>query len=275
MALGKDVGERESVVWKATRTLTPRCPAFRCYPVDARMVHRAMSQQLFANARQVSSVEIAIIDAFHALALERRYGTIRVLDIIDRAGVGKSTFYEHFRSKNDVLLAAMHPVLLALATAASGRAARSYVRSMVAHLWERRSVARPVVDSTAGVILQRCLADTIARHGGRPEGENTPLFAVGIAAAQLAMLRHWLAGHATATVDTMTDQIIACAQLQDEHRHSYGDSALQPLDCLGFPLGVRSLSHRVASRCLWADDMPLPRAWPQCIVYSFFTKHLP
>ena len=180
-----------------------------------------MSQHPIANARKVSSIETAITDAFRALALEQRYGTIRVIDIIDQAGVAKSTFYEHFRSKDDVLLLAMQPVLLALATAASGRAARSYIRSMIAHLWERRSVARPIVDSTAGLILQRCLADTIAKHGGRPiEGENTPLFAVGIAAAQLAMLRHWLAGHATATIDAMTDQIIASSQLHEDNRHS-------------------------------------------------------
>lgn len=149
-----------------------------------------MSEHHSLNTRRLSSTEAAIIEAFITLALGQRYGAIRVADIISQAGVAKSTFYEHFKGKDDVLLSAMQPVLLALATAASGRAARSYVRPVIEHLWERRSVARPIIDSTAASMLQRRLADAIASHGGMWNGSgDTSLFAVGIAAAQLSMLR--------------------------------------------------------------------------------------
>ena len=169
--------------------------------------------------RLSSNTETAIIDAFVALALERRYDAIRVADLIVHAGVGKSTFYEHFRGKDDVLLTAMQPILLALATAASGRAARSYVRSVIEHLWERRSVARPIMDSAAASILQRRLADAIARHGGgQANTMDVPLSAIGIAAGQLAMLRCWLSGHVPATIDAMTDQLIACSWLKEGKR---------------------------------------------------------
>ncbi|WP_170841890.1 TetR/AcrR family transcriptional regulator [Sphingomonas gellani] len=175
-----------------------------------------MAEPASWNARRLSSTESAIVEAFRTLAIERRYGAIRVVDIIDRAGVGKSTFYEHFKGKDDVLLTAMRPILLVLATAASGRAARSYVQPVVEHLWERRSFARPILHSTAASILQRRLADAIAMHGGRKiDTQGVPVFAVGIAAAQLAMLRCWLAGHVAATVDAMTDQLIACSRLND------------------------------------------------------------
>ncbi len=181
------------------------------------MVDRAMAEPASGNARQLSSTEIAIVEAFHTLAIERRYGEIRVIDIIDRADVGKSTFYEHFQGKDDVLLTAMRPILLALATAASGRAARSYIRPVIEHLWERRSFARPILDSTAAPILQRRLAETVATHGGRHvEAEGVPVFAIGIAAAQLAMLRCWLSGHVATTVDAMTDQLIACSRLKND-----------------------------------------------------------
>lgn len=180
------------------------------------MVDRAMAEPAFWNARPLSSTGITIVEAFRTLAMERRYGAVRVIDIIDRAGVGKSTFYEHFQGKDDVLLTAMRPILLALATAASGRAARSYVRPVIEHLWERRSFARSILDSTAASILQRRLANAVAMHGGRQiDAEGIPLFAVGIAAAQLAMLRCWLAGRVAVTVDAMTDQLIACSRLND------------------------------------------------------------
>lgn len=178
------------------------------------MVDQAMAESASLNARQRSSTEIAIVEAFRTLAVERRYGSIRVTDIIDCAGVGKSTFYDHFRGKDDVLLTALRPILLALATAASGRAARSYIRPVIEHLWERRSFVRPILDSTAASILQRRLADAIAMHGGRQLDEGLPLFAVGIAAAQLAMLRCWVAGHVAVTVDTMVDELMACSRLK-------------------------------------------------------------
>ncbi len=196
------------------RTFGSNSPAsaLRCEGTDGRP---GMTSRFPASARPVSGTEAAVIDAFVALALDQRYGAIRVADLIARAGVGKSTFYEHFRGKDDVLLAAMHPVLLALATAASGRAARSYVRTMVEHLWERRSIGRPIMDSSAAPVIQRRLADAITAHGAGGDGAvSASLSAVGIAAAQLAMLRCWLAGHVTATIDAMTDQLIACSRLR-------------------------------------------------------------
>ena len=43
-------------------------------------------------------------DALVALLLERPFDSIRVQDVLDRAGVGRSTFYAHFRDKNDLFL---------------------------------------------------------------------------------------------------------------------------------------------------------------------------
>jgi AcrR family transcriptional regulator len=38
----------------------------------------------------------ALLGAFFGLVLERRYDEIKVADILERARVGRSTFYEHF-----------------------------------------------------------------------------------------------------------------------------------------------------------------------------------
>lgn len=186
---------------------------------DARLVR--MPDDVSVGSGRASRTHAAIVDAFTVLALERRYDAIRVCDVIARAGVGKSTFYEHFRRKDDVLLDAMRPILLALATAASGRAARSYVQDAVRHLWERRFVGRSILDSRAAQIIQRRLAQAIEPHAVRAgiAGDGSSIAAAGIAAAQLAMLRGWLAGQLTSTVDDMTDRLIACSHLLQTDRH--------------------------------------------------------
>lgn len=49
----------------------------------------------------------ALID----LMVEKRYDTITVQQIIDRAGVGRSTFYSHYRDKDDLLLSGFEAAL--------------------------------------------------------------------------------------------------------------------------------------------------------------------
>jgi AcrR family transcriptional regulator len=46
----------------------------------------------------------ALGDALVALITERPFDAITVQDVLDRAGVSRSTFYTHYRDKNDLLL---------------------------------------------------------------------------------------------------------------------------------------------------------------------------
>jgi AcrR family transcriptional regulator len=71
--------------------------------------------------RRTARSRRAITSAFVALVLERRYDAIRVGDIVEKADVGRSTFYEHFRSKDDLLRQSMEGLL--------ARIAGSHVRS--------------------------------------------------------------------------------------------------------------------------------------------------
>lgn len=168
-----------------------------------------------AEGQRALRTRSAILQAFVELVLERRYEAIRIPDLVAAAGVGRATFYEHFRGKNDVLLAAMEPVLLTLSTAASGRAARPYVKSMVGHLWERRSTGRTILNSAAAPVIQRHLAAMICPHVERADtGAAAPsIRSTGIAAAQIAMLRSWLTGEVSCSVDEMTDRMIDCSRL--------------------------------------------------------------
>lgn len=51
-------------------------------------------------AKTISALRSALIE----LMMEKHYDSITVQDIIDRANVGRSTFYSHFRDKEDLLV---------------------------------------------------------------------------------------------------------------------------------------------------------------------------
>ncbi len=44
------------------------------------------------------------------LMVERGYEPLTVQDILDRAGVGRATFYQHFRGKDDLLRRSLEPL---------------------------------------------------------------------------------------------------------------------------------------------------------------------
>lgn len=57
-----------------------------------------------AEDRRVIRTRQALGRALVELMLARRFDDISVQQVLDRAGVGRATFYAHFRNKNDLLL---------------------------------------------------------------------------------------------------------------------------------------------------------------------------
>jgi AcrR family transcriptional regulator len=54
--------------------------------------------------RRVRRTRGGLVEALVGLVIERGYDRVTVQDILDRADVGRSTFYAHFRDKESLLL---------------------------------------------------------------------------------------------------------------------------------------------------------------------------
>jgi AcrR family transcriptional regulator len=61
--------------------------------------------------RRIQKTETLLRDALTSLIREKSYDSIVVKEILDRANVGRSTFYTHFRDKDELLASSIHEML--------------------------------------------------------------------------------------------------------------------------------------------------------------------
>jgi AcrR family transcriptional regulator len=89
--------------------------------------------------------------AFVALIHEKPIENVTVQDVLDRASVGRSTFYLHFRDKNDLLLSQLETFLELMSTVLSVRKEASHrvvpVAEMFAHIENQRELYRILRDA--------------------------------------------------------------------------------------------------------------------------------
>jgi len=72
-----------------------------------------MSQrgQAHVTDRRVQKTQGLLREALHSLIAEKPYDAIVVKEILDRANVGRSTFYTHFRDKDELLVSSIYEMV--------------------------------------------------------------------------------------------------------------------------------------------------------------------
>src|SRR4051794_23602138 len=110
--------------------------------------------------RRVRRTRKLLQDALMALILEQGYEAVTVQDIIDRANVGRSTFYDHFLDKQALLvsgfeqlhafLAQQHPALTA-----SGELRMGFSLPMFEHACSYRPVYRAMIGKQSGAVVRK------------------------------------------------------------------------------------------------------------------------
>lgn len=168
-----------------------------------------------AQDRRVSRTRTAVREAFYELVMERRYDDIKVGDIIERAGVGRSTFYEHFTGKDDILLKSLAHLLAVLAGSIEPGADEARLKRVLEHFWQNRRLARATFAGAPRHQIMRALArlieERLAAHGGAPIVAPR-LIALQLSEGMLALLVGWLTGEASSSAPAMASALRRQAQ---------------------------------------------------------------
>jgi AcrR family transcriptional regulator len=85
------------------------------------------------------------------LIIEKPFNDVTVQDILERSGVGRSTFYLHYRDKDDLLVSQLEMFLETISNALSDRKDKSHrvvpVAELFAHIGNQNKLYRVLSDS--------------------------------------------------------------------------------------------------------------------------------
>ena len=108
--------------------------------------------------RRVGKTRKALKEALTDLILEKGYEEVTVQDVIDRADVGRSTFYAHFVDKDDLLMAILADLDVPSPDASSWKAddpAFGWTLALFRHFGSGRRLFKAVASSQSGALARR------------------------------------------------------------------------------------------------------------------------
>jgi len=163
-----------------------------------------------AEDRRIQKTHHLLRGALVSLISEKPYDSIIVKEILDRANVGRSTFYTHFRDKDDLLVSGIHEMLRPVHSTAQPVTGKGRDRILWFSLpifeyhYQHRHAGGDRIGPRGRAILhdhlRRVLADVIAGavkkgiRDGRKPSRSIPadLLSEYVASAFVLVLNWWL-----------------------------------------------------------------------------------
>lgn len=169
--------------------------------------------------RRTQRTRLALLSAFVELVLTRGYEALTTGEICRKANVGRSTFYLHYTSKEDLLGESLRNPSTQMAACVGGDATPPQLIPLLDHFREQRILNRgffadPIrslwVKSLAALIEPR-LATTPKIDVMRSVVPG-PLVALVIAEMQIALITHWLKGRFSLKSELIAALLVANTQ---------------------------------------------------------------
>jgi AcrR family transcriptional regulator len=153
--------------------------------------------------RRILRTRTTLGEAIVALMQEKSFEDITVQEVLDRAGVGRSTFYTHYRDKNDLFMSDVEDFLEAVASGLKDHQAGSKrllpVREFLSHVREVRTFYAALKKSDkmndllalARGIFARSIDGRLQSAGVRIEPTQRAAQAYALAGSFLSLLEWW------------------------------------------------------------------------------------
>jgi AcrR family transcriptional regulator len=154
--------------------------------------------------RRVARTREALVLALVHMVSVKRYDAITIDDLLKRAGVGRATFYSHFRGKDDLLRSSFLGMLEGFDRALDGAAGAGRiapVRELFGHIGElasfRQALGRAgLLDrlTRAGIVHTSRMIETrlVARPAAVRHAVPAAARARALAGALFALLQWWI-----------------------------------------------------------------------------------
>ena len=166
--------------------------------------------------RRVRKTKKALRDALVELILEKGYGAVTVQDVVERADVGRTTFYAHFTDKEDLLASGFEELHGAAATPRPGNemaALGALARDMLTHAEVEKRLYRAIMGRRGANPIAQMLEQQLASfvegilHAAKPAA---PPIRVSMAARMatvsfLGVVAWWLDTDQPLTADQVAD----------------------------------------------------------------------
>lgn len=166
------------------------------------------------NDRRSQRTRHLLSAALVELIREKDYKTITVNDIIERANVGRSTFYAHYKDKDDLFLGELDRVIEVLSHRIPSQDEMPFFPSLglFQHVSEEYELYKALV-WTPGIDLlikhmQKSLTQRVEQglqNSGQEYGVPTPILANFITGSFLNLLKWWLENKKRQTPEQMNE----------------------------------------------------------------------
>ena len=119
--------------------------------------------------RRVRRTREALHKALMSLALEKEYDAITVQEVLDRADIGRSTFYTHFQSKDELLISGIHHLRVTLEAALEQKKKSAkchenviaFSRPMFEHAYGYREIYFALLNTGAWPMVRQQLQEVV------------------------------------------------------------------------------------------------------------------
>ena len=169
--------------------------------------------------RRVQRTRQLLLDALLALILEKDFDSVTVQNVIDRANVGRSTFYAHFQDKEHLLLSGFEHLRAQLeehlmSDSVTSDSPWALSLSMFQHAQENRQIHKALAGKQGGNIglthiqkylfsyLHTLLKQTLSK---RKKGIPPEILAQYISGSFISLLTWWLENDSTYSAEQMNE----------------------------------------------------------------------